>query len=90
MCMLGICVYVFIYDMLSILSLAVIFAFANAYNIFTTIHKDFTFGSHIYSFTPMTTYVLLVWQTLFFLIRRKLLKQPNRMINLHLHIFLFP
>ena len=33
---------------------------------FTVIHKEFTFGSHICSFIPMTTYGFLVWQTYFF------------------------
>ena len=34
--------------------------FANAYEVCTTIHKYFTFGSHICSLTSMTTPVFLV------------------------------
>ena len=31
--------------------------------IFTAINKYFTVSSHIFSFTSMTTYVVLIWQT---------------------------
>ena len=41
----------------------VIFVFANAYTVFTVIHKHFTFGSYICSFTSITTYGFFVWQT---------------------------
>ena len=40
--------------------------FSNAYEVCTAIHKCSTFGSHIPSFTSMTMYVFLVWETCLF------------------------
>ena len=59
------CLFFHIYDPLSIPCLEVIFI-ANSYDLFTTIHKDFTFCSHACSITSMTTYRFLVCQTYFF------------------------
>ena len=41
--------FLHIYDPFGILCLAVLFGFANAYEVFSGIHKYFTFGSHICS-----------------------------------------
>ena len=48
---------------LSISWLLVIFVLGNTYKFL--LHKDFTFGMHIYPFTSMTTYGFLIWQTYF-------------------------
>ena len=55
-----------IYDPLHIPCMAVIFVLANAYAVFTAIHKHFTLGSHGCSFTSMTPYEFLILQIYFF------------------------
>ena len=53
-----------IYDPLSIVYLVIILFFlSKCLWTFSAIHKNFTFGNHIGSFTSMTTYVFLVWPT---------------------------
>ena len=39
--------------------------FSNAYEVFNTIHKHFTFGNHSCSLTSINTYRFFVWQTYF-------------------------
>ena len=56
--------FFYIYDpFLHIPSLAAIFVFCKCHWVFTTIYNDSTLCNHICSFTSMTIYGSLVWQT---------------------------
>ena len=57
--------FLHIYDHLCLLCLAVIyvFFFANMWENFTATDQYFTFAAILFYFTPITTYVFLVWQT---------------------------
>ena len=59
--------FLHIYDPLIILSLAVTCVSCKCLRRCIAIHKHFTFGNHTCSFTSMTTYWFLTWQTYFFL-----------------------